>query len=85
MQALSRVWGVILLFAVVMGGIYGGVFSARPRRPASAPSALSCSPSARRALNRRIFIEVLLESVGTTAMLFTVLIGALLSSPTSST
>ncbi|MDH3234728.1 MAG: TRAP transporter large permease, partial [Alphaproteobacteria bacterium] len=76
MQALSRVWGVIVLFAVVMGGIYGGIFSPTEAAGIGAFGAFLFA-AARRALNWRVFYEVLLESVATTAMLFTVLIGAL--------
>jgi len=76
MKALSRVWGVIVLFAVVMGGIYGGIFSPTEAAGIGAFGAFLFA-AFRRALNRRVFFEVLLESVGTTAMLFTVLIGAL--------
>lgn len=76
-QALSRVWGVILLFAIVMGGIYGGVFTPTEAAGIGAFGAFLFA-LARRALTLRIFYEVLLESAGTTAMLFTVLIGALL-------
>ena len=76
-KTLSRVWGVILLFAIVMGGIYGGVFTPTEAAGIGAFGAFLFA-LARRALTLRIFYEVLLESAGTTAMLFTVLIGALL-------
>ncbi len=76
-KTLSRVWGVILLFAIVMGGIYGGVFTPTEAAGIGAFGAFLFA-LARRALTFRIFYEVLLESAGTTAMLFTVLIGALL-------
>ncbi len=77
MQALSSVWGVILLFAVVMGGIYGGVFSPTEAAGIGAVGAFILA-LLRRALTVRIVLEVLQESVLTTAMLFTILIGALL-------
>jgi tripartite ATP-independent transporter DctM subunit len=76
-QALSRVWGVILLFAIVMGGIYGGVFTPTEAAGIGAFGAFLFA-LARRALTLHIFYEVMLESAGTTAMLFVVLIGALL-------
>ncbi|MEN8195866.1 MAG: TRAP transporter large permease [Pseudomonadota bacterium] len=76
-EALSRVWGVIVLFVIVMGGIYGGVFSPTEAAGIGAFGAFLFA-LARRALNWSVFYDVLLESVGTTAMLFTVLIGALL-------
>jgi tripartite ATP-independent transporter DctM subunit len=77
LETLSRVWGVILLFAIVMGGIYGGVFSPTEAAGIGAFGAFLFA-LARRTLSWRVFYEVLLESAGTTAMLFTVLIGALL-------
>ncbi len=75
--ALSRVWGVLLLFAIVMGGIYGGVFSPTEAAGIGAFGAFLFA-LARRALSWRTLYEVLMESAATTAMLFAVLIGALL-------
>ena len=76
-RALSRVWGVILLFVVVMGGIYGGVFTPTEAAGIGASGGFVFA-LARRAITVRTFYAVLLESAGTTAMLFTVLIGALI-------
>jgi C4-dicarboxylate transporter DctM subunit len=76
-QALSRVWGVIVLFAIVMGGIYGGVFTPTEAAGIGAFGGFIFALF-RRAMTLRTFYEVLLESVGTTAMLFSVLIGALI-------
>jgi tripartite ATP-independent transporter DctM subunit len=76
-QALSRVWGVLLLFLVVMGGIYGGIFSPTEAAGIGAFGAFLFA-WARGALTWRSLYEILLESAGTTAMLFMVLIGALL-------
>jgi tripartite ATP-independent transporter DctM subunit len=76
-QALSRVWGVLLLFAIVMGGIYGGVFSPTEAAGIGAFGAFVFA-LVRRSLTWRSFVEVMLESATTTAMLFMVLIGALL-------
>ena len=74
--ALSKIWGVVLLFAIVMGGIYGGIFTPTEAAGIGAFGAFLFA-LARKALTWRIFYEVLLESAATTAMLFTVLIGAL--------
>ncbi|MGH1359355.1 MAG: TRAP transporter large permease [Burkholderiaceae bacterium] len=76
-RAVSKVWGVLLLFAIVMGGIYGGVFSPTEAAGIGAFGAFLFALS-RRALSWRKLYEVLLESASTTAMLFAVLIGALL-------
>ncbi|MEX2519736.1 MAG: TRAP transporter large permease [Paracoccaceae bacterium] len=74
---LRSVWGVLTLFVIVMGGIYGGVFSPTEAAGIGASGAFLFALM-RGALNWRALYEVLLESAMTTAMLFTVLIGALL-------
>ncbi|GAA6199020.1 TRAP transporter large permease [Aquicoccus sp. SU-CL01552] len=77
LHALRSVWGVLVLFIVVMGGIYGGVFSPTE---AAGIGALGSFLFAlfRGALSWRVLLDILEESVATTAMLFAVLIGALL-------
>ncbi|MGB3245874.1 MAG: TRAP transporter large permease [Sulfitobacter sp.] len=77
LTALRSVWGVLLLFALVMGGIYGGVFSPTEAAGIGAIGAFLFA-LARGALTWRVLLEILEESVQTTAMLFTVLIGAIL-------
>jgi C4-dicarboxylate transporter DctM subunit len=76
-QALREVWGVLLLFAVVMGGIYGGVFTATEAAGIGACGAFLFA-LARGRLTWAIMGEVLVESARTTGMLFMVLIGALM-------
>jgi TRAP-type C4-dicarboxylate transport system permease large subunit len=68
---------VIALFVLVMGGIYGGVFTATEGAGIGAFCALVFS-LARRALNWRALLEVLAEAARTTSMLFLILIGALI-------
>ena len=79
--ALSLVYkgvtSVIALFVLVMGGIYGGVFTATEGAGVGAFGALIFS-LARKTLNWRSLYEALLESGRTTAMLFMILIGALI-------
>jgi tripartite ATP-independent transporter DctM subunit len=77
LQALRGVWGVVVLFVVVMGGIYGGVFTATEGAAIGAFGAFVFA-AARRALSWRILFEILTESARTTAMLFGILIGALI-------
>jgi tripartite ATP-independent transporter DctM subunit len=74
-QAMKRVWPVILLFVLVIGGIYAGVFTATEGAGIGAGGAFVFA-LARRALTWRILIEVLIESARTTSMLFMILIGA---------
>ena len=79
--ALSLVYkgvtSVIALFVLVMGGIYGGVFTATEGAGVGAVGALVFA-LARRALGWRALYEALLESARTTSMLFLILIGALM-------
>ncbi len=76
-QALREVWGVLVLFGIVMGGIYGGVFTATEAAGIGACGAFVFA-LARRRLTWAIMGEVLVESACTTGMLFMVLIGALI-------
>ncbi|MEM6460301.1 MAG: TRAP transporter large permease [Pseudomonadota bacterium] len=76
-RALRSVWGVLTLFIIVMGGIYGGIFSPTEAAGIGAVGAFLFA-LLRGALTWKILFEILEESVATTAMLFTVLIGALL-------
>ena len=75
--ALRGVWGVVVLFVVVMGGIYGGVFTATEGASIGAFGAFLFA-LARRALCWSALFDVLIESARTTAMLFGILIGALI-------
>jgi C4-dicarboxylate transporter, DctM subunit len=77
LRALKDVWTVALLFIVVMGGIYGGIFTATEGAGIGAFGAL-CFAIARRALTWRTLFDSLVESSRTTAMLFAILIGALM-------
>jgi len=76
LAALKDVWGVALLFVLVMGGIYGGVFTATEGASVGAFGAFLFA-LARRALGWRVLFEILVESARTTSMLFVILIGAL--------
>jgi tripartite ATP-independent transporter DctM subunit len=77
LKAAEGVWAVALLFVVVMGGIYGGVFTATEGAGIGAFGAL-CIALIRRALTWRTFLDALIESGRTTAMLFVILTGALM-------
>ena len=75
--ALKDVWAVAVLFLFVMGGIYGGLFTATEGAGMGAFGALLFAMG-RRALTWRTLYDSLLESARTTAMLFMILIGALM-------
>ena len=78
-RALRDIWGVALLVVVVLGGIYGGVFTATEGAGIGASGAFLFA-LARRALTVKVLFDVLVESARTTAMLFTILIAAMLFS-----
>ncbi len=74
--AVRDIWGVALLVVVVLGGIYGGVFTATEGAGIGASGAFAFA-LLRRALTWRALFEVLVESARTTAMLFAILIAAM--------
>jgi C4-dicarboxylate transporter, DctM subunit len=69
--------GVLALFTLVMGGIYGGLFTPTEAAGVGAAGAFAFA-LARGRLTWRITFDVLLESARTTAMLFVILIGAMM-------
>jgi tripartite ATP-independent transporter DctM subunit len=74
-RALRGIWGVALLVLVVLGGIYGGLFTATEGAGFGAFGAFLFA-LLRGRLTLRALYEVLAESARTTAMLFTLLIAA---------
>ena len=78
-EALKGVWATLVLFALVMGGIYGGVFTPTEAAGIGAGGAFLIA-LVRRALSWRGLFEVLADSARTSALLFIVLIGALIFS-----
>jgi len=79
MRALKSTWAVIGLFALIIGGIYGGIFTPTEAAGVGAAGGFLIA-LARRKLTFSILIEVLVETAQTTAMLFFVLIGAIIFS-----
>ncbi len=77
LTALRNIWAVVLLFALVIGGIYGGVFTATEGAGVGAAGAFLFA-LVRRTLTLKVLFEILVESSRTTAMLFTILIGAMI-------
>jgi tripartite ATP-independent transporter DctM subunit len=73
--ALKDVWPVALLFLFVMGGIYGGLFTATEGAGMGAFGAMAFALW-KRVLNWSALYAALVESARTTAMLFMILIGA---------
>jgi tripartite ATP-independent transporter DctM subunit len=79
MRAMRDIWGVVLLVVVVLGGIYGGWFTATEGAGVGASGAFFFA-LLRGTLSWKVLYEVLVESVRTTAMLFAILIAATLFS-----
>ena len=77
LKAVRGIWGVALLFALVIGGIYGGVFTATEGAGVGAAGAFVFA-LARGTLTLPVLKDILIESARTTAMLFTILIGAMI-------
>jgi tripartite ATP-independent transporter DctM subunit len=76
-KATYSIWGTVVLFSVVIGGLYIGLFS-----PTEAASVGACGAFALGLVNgktpRQLLRTSLLDTVKTTAMIFTVLIGAIM-------
>ncbi len=76
-QATRTVWAVAALFVFVIGGIYGGFFTATEGAGMGAFGAMTFA-LARRVLTWKSLYHALVESARTTSMLFMILIGALM-------
>ncbi|MEJ2432160.1 MAG: TRAP transporter large permease [Pseudolabrys sp.] len=76
-NALRDVWAVILLFIFVIGGLYAGMFTATEAAGMGAAGAFIIAV-VRRKLSHADFWRCLIESLRTTAAVFTILIGALI-------
>jgi tripartite ATP-independent transporter DctM subunit len=75
--SLKDVWATILLFALVLGGMYGGVFTATEAAGCGAVGAMLLGV-ARRRLDGAAIMECLKGAMRTTAAIFTIVIGAFL-------
>lgn len=74
---LGKVWGVVVLFVLILGGILFGVFTATEAGGIGAAGALAFA-LLRRKMSWKIFAESLVEAAETTATVFTVAFGALI-------
>lgn len=75
-SSLRSVWSVLMLFTLVMGGLYGGVFTATGSAGMGATGAFLIA-LVRRKLSRAAFLECLIESAKTAAMIFVIAFGAM--------
>jgi C4-dicarboxylate transporter DctM subunit len=79
LAALLQVWAPLALFALVIGGLYGGVFTPTEAGGVGAAGAILIS-MLRRRLSPAQLLQSLLQATRTAAAIFTVLIGAFLFS-----
>ena len=77
LDGLRDVWAPLVLFAFVIGGLYGGVFTPTEAGGMGAGGAFILGV-VRGRLSRRQILDSLLQATRTAAAVFTVLIGALL-------
>jgi C4-dicarboxylate transporter, DctM subunit len=76
-NALISMWPIFLLAFIVLGGIYGGIFSAIEASAAGALATLVLGILHRRITSFKIVKEALRESARTTSMIFIIIAGAL--------
>ena len=74
-HSLKGVWGMLILFFLVMGGIYLGVITPTEAGAIGAFGALIIA-LLRKKMDGRKFIDSLLETGQTTAMIFAIFVGA---------
>lgn len=77
LKSLYKVWGVLFLFFLIMGGIFFGVFTSTEAGGIGAAGALLFA-IIRKRMSLKVFYESLVEGAMTTAMIFTVAFGALI-------
>jgi len=74
LRAVRDVWPVATIFLVVVGGIYGGVFT--PTEAASIGTIGAGAVALARGMRQREFTQCLLSTAESTAMIFFILLGA---------
>jgi tripartite ATP-independent transporter DctM subunit len=75
-RAAFRAWGVLLIFVVIFGGIYGGIFTV-PEAAAVGAGISFLFALARGQLSRGRFWDVMSQVTGSTAMLYVMFFGAM--------
>lgn len=78
-RALGKVWGIVLLFLFILGGIYAGVFTPTEAGGIGAAGALAFA-IARKKMTWPEFYKSLVEAGKTTVFVFTVAYGAIIFS-----
>ena len=75
--SIKETWPIIFLFTVVIGGIYGGIFSPSEAAGIGAFAALIIA-MVQRKMNMKNFVLALDDTVKATGMIFTIMIGAVI-------
>lgn len=75
-RAARKAWAALALFAAVLGGIYGGIFTETEAAAIGAAGAFIVA-LARKKLDRARFAQVMGETTATTALLYLIIFGVL--------
>lgn len=76
LRRISKVWPIVLLFLIVMGGLYSGIFTANEAGGVGAAGA-TLFTAVRGKLRWSILVDSLCEAGRTTAMIFAVAFGGM--------
>lgn len=76
MKTVGKTWEVIVIFLLVIGGIYTGIFTPTEAAGIGAFAAL-VFVAVRGKLNRRVYLKACGDTVRTTGMLFMIMFGAM--------
>ncbi len=79
LRALVNVWAIVVLFALILGGIYSGLFTPNEAAGIGAAGAFLFALG-RRTLTWQRLLHIVVDTVRTTSMMFFLLFGALLFS-----
>jgi tripartite ATP-independent transporter DctM subunit len=79
LKAARKAWAALLLFALVLGGIYGGIFTETEAAAVGAAGAFAFA-LVRGRMNRASFARVMGETTATTALLYLIIFGVLVFS-----
>lgn len=74
-RELGKTWPVLAVFIVVIGGIYGGIFTPTEAAAVGAAGTFLIALAARK-VNRKEIVEACLATASSTAMIFFIVLGA---------